>query len=289
MSTVGWVVMLTVALPVIGFLLFLLVVNSRVVIPPGQLGLVLVKGRATDIVLLPGPHWVASLRRRQVVEYPSVELAYRAGDVPAGSASAGDTPAGDSPRRGLERAGPDLQRSGPPLPVVLGDRASASVRYTVRFRIDPEQLQSVHQRVGPDGLWSLVRDTADREIATALLSPTNGVDATFGDLRVELVGRVADVLAKALESEGLSMRTFHLVEVDLAGTGATIQDTVRTRYDAELAAAVADLPIDVVRRYQEVELWRGVASREHGVSVVLPLGSGQQRNAGPGEPTAGRP
>jgi hypothetical protein len=268
-STVGWVVVLTVALPVIGALVFLAVVNSRVVIAPGSLGLLLVRGRATDTVLPPGPHWVASLRRRQVVEYPSVELAYRAGDVSTA----------DSDRAGRDhplRSGRDLQRSGPPLPVVLGDRAAASVRYTVRFCLASDQLPALHERVGPDGLWSLVRDTSEREIATVLLSPDNGVGAVFGDARVTLARRLADACAEAMQSEGLRLSSFHLVDVDLAGTGATIQDAVRARYDAELATAVAELPMDAVRKYQEVELWRRVAARENGISVVLPIGSGQQ-------------
>jgi regulator of protease activity HflC (stomatin/prohibitin superfamily) len=249
-SPVAWVVLLGVALPAIGLLLFLLVENSRVVIPPGRLGLLLVKGRTTDTVLLPGPHWVASLRRRQVVEYPSVELTYRAGDT--------GTTAGD------------LERSGPPLPVVLGDRAAAVVRYTLRCRIDPEQLASVHERFGPEGLWAVVRDTTDRAVALALTAPEHGIDDVFGQPRTVLADQLAEVVEKALAPQGFLLTLFHLADVDLAGTGATIQDTVRARYDAELALAVADLPIESVRGYQEAELWREVARRDHNVSIVLP-------------------
>ncbi len=281
MSVVGWVVVVLVALPTLGLLLFLLVVNSRVVIRPGRLGLLLVRGRATDVVLRPGPHWVASLRRRQLVEYPSVELAYRAGDT-------GTPTAGHEGRDVLlERGGPPLERAGPSLPVVLGDRATAVVRYTVRFCVDPEQLRSLHERVGPEGLWSVVRDTSEREVALALVDAGGGVDEVFGGARAELARRLAVVLSTALQAEGLLLKGFHLVEVDLAGTGATIQDTVRARYDAELAAAVADLPIDAVRRYQEVELWRRVAARDQGVSVVLPLGNGSQHERRPDGTTGG--
>lgn len=300
MSIVGWIVFLVVVLPVVGFLLFLLVVNSRVVIPPGSLGLVLVRGRATDVVLPPGTHWVAALRRRQVVEYPSVDLAYRAGDTtvtdtPAGDgtsrdATAGDTTLRDSAARLTNRARHDLQRSGPPLPVVLGDRATASLRYTVRFRLDKDGLPTFHERVGPDGLWSLVRDMSEREVATVLLGPDTGVGEVFGEARVELARRLADACREAFKAEGLHLSAFHLVEVDLAGTGATIQDTVRTRYDAELAVAVADLPMDAVRRYQEVELWRRLAARESGLSVVLPIGNARHPDRVPDDPAeADRP
>lgn len=270
MSSVAWVILLVVALPAIGFLLFLLFENSRVTIPPGRLGLLLVKGRATDIVLLPGPHWVASLRRRQVVEYPAVELAYRAGDEAPAPAPSGPA---------LRRAEADLERTGPALRVVLGDRAAATVRYTVRFRIDPDHLKDVHQRFGPDGLWAVVRDTTDRAIALALTDEARGINDVFGQARAELAGHLASVAGAALESEGFRLTMFHLADVDLAGTGATIQDTIRARYDAELAAAVADLPVNTVREYQEADLWRQIARREQGVSVVLPARAAETRDS----------
>jgi regulator of protease activity HflC (stomatin/prohibitin superfamily) len=269
MSTVGWVILLVVALPAIGFLVFLLMANSWVVIPPGRLGLLLVRGRATDTALPPGPHWVASLRRRQIVEYPSVELVYRAGD---------DTGVPEAPDGRPRRSTTDLERTGPALPVVLGDRAAATVRYTVRFRIDPDQLKSVHDRFGPDGLWGVARDTADRAIALALTDPEHGIDDVFGQARARLAEHLGSVLAEALQAEGFRLTMFHLADVDLAGTGATIQDTVRARYDADLAAAVADLPVDTVRSYQEADLWRQIARREQGVSVVLPARAADTRD-----------
>jgi regulator of protease activity HflC (stomatin/prohibitin superfamily) len=265
---VAWVVLLVVALPAIGFLLFLLFENSRVVIPPGQLGLLLVKGRATDIVLLPGPHWVASLRRRLVVEYPAVELAYRASDDVT-------TPVPHPPA--LRRPEVDLERTGPALRVVLGDRAAATVRYTIRLRIDPDRLKDVHQQFGPDGLWAVVRDTTDRAISLALTDEGLGIDDIFGRARAELADHLQSVAGAALEAEGFRVTMFHLADVDLAGTGATIQDTIRARYDAELAAAIADLPVETVRGYQEADLWRQIARREQGVSVVLPTRSTDTR------------
>jgi hypothetical protein len=44
----------------------------------------------------------------------------------------------------------------------------------------------------------------------------------------------------------------------------------RARNDAELAPLVEGIPVDVVMRYRETELWREVAQRPDGVSVVLP-------------------
>jgi len=79
MSTIGWVILWVLLIPVIGVLVFVLVMASLVRIPSGTLGLVMKKGQATDTALLPGSHFLPALRRRMVEEYPSTELAYRAG------------------------------------------------------------------------------------------------------------------------------------------------------------------------------------------------------------------
>ena len=79
MSTIGWVIVLVLVIPALGLLLWLVFAESVVRVPAGRLGLLMIKGRATDTALLPGPHFVPALRRRMVEEYPAVELAYRAG------------------------------------------------------------------------------------------------------------------------------------------------------------------------------------------------------------------
>ena len=79
MSTIAWIILLVLLIPMIGFLIFIVVMASLVRVPSGTLGLVMVKGRATDRALLPGAHFLPAIRRRMVEEYPSIELAYRAG------------------------------------------------------------------------------------------------------------------------------------------------------------------------------------------------------------------
>src|SRR5262245_63448645 len=96
----------------------------------------MIKGRATDHVLPPGPHWVPTLRRRMIEEYPSVELSYRAVHGVATYESG------------------ELERSGPAPQVTLGDRTEITLGYTVRFRLDETKLRSVHERFGPEGLWA---------------------------------------------------------------------------------------------------------------------------------------
>jgi hypothetical protein len=195
-----------IGVPLVGFLLYLLFDSSFVRVEPGRLGLLVVKGRATDKSLLPGPHWVPSLRRMSVIEYPSLELSYRAGDD--GSADAGGSP-GTS----------DLEHSGPALAVTFGDRAAATVFYTLRFRLEPGQLRSIHERFGPDGLWGIVRDQADRTVAGVLNDPSHTIEDLFGARRADLQAALAGAVTESLAADGFHVTLFHLRGVDLGRAG----------------------------------------------------------------------
>jgi SPFH domain / Band 7 family len=284
-SSSAWVVLLVIGVPLIGFLLYLLFDESFVRIEPGTLGLLLVKGRATDKTLLPGPHWVPSLRRMSVMEYPSLELSYRTLD---GTRS--DTDATSGPIV--------IENGGPPLPVTFGDRGAATVAYTVRFRLDPAQLRSIHERFGPNGLWSIVRDEAERTLAAALADPARSIDDVFGARRADLQAALTATLSETLAADGFVLTLFHLRRVDLGRAGEEIQGAVRARYelereqadaatrlararnDAELAPFVDGTGADGAQRYRENELWREVARRPDGVSVVLQApGGGAARSA----------
>ena len=161
MSTVAWIIVLVVAIPMIGVLVWMVVAASLVRVPSGSLGLLMVKGRATDTALLPGPHFVPALRRKMVEIYPAVELTYRAGGPAAADGDA-------------------LERSGPPLEVTLGDRTRATVPYTVRFRLVPDKLRHVHERFGPAGVFGIVRDASSAAVSAALRDPAIGIDDMFG-------------------------------------------------------------------------------------------------------------
>ena len=52
------------AKPYKGRLAWAVLANSFVRVPSGSFGLLMVKGRATEQTLLPGPHFVFALRRR---------------------------------------------------------------------------------------------------------------------------------------------------------------------------------------------------------------------------------
>ncbi len=255
------------ALAVLGWAVFR---QSTVLIPPGRIGLLVIRGRPTDRVLLPGLHWVPALRKRTSVDYPSVELSYRA----IGGAGAPSV----------------TEAYGPPLHVTLGDRAEAIVNYTVRFQLDPERLRTVHERFGQEGLWPVVRDDSARAIATALADPAVGLDSAFGEVRGQLEQRLGEVVAEALSADGMTMTSFSLGAIDLGRAGQLIQAVVRARLereredaesamrmarvqnDAELSPYLATIG-DTALRYRQTDMWRDLAQRSDGVTVAVP-GSG---------------
>src|SRR5664279_859225 len=202
MSTIAWIILLVLLIPIIGVLIFVIVVASLVRVPSGSLRLVMSKGRATDTALLPGLHFLPAIRRRMVEEYPSVELAYRAGGQ-------GDTEETLPDRaRPLERSGPPtrfkhLDQTGAPWQVTLGDRTTAIISVTVRFRLEPEHLRLVHERFGPNGIFGIVRDESSRAVMDTLGDPEFSIDSLFGKPRQACQERMAVAVSEALEADGI--------------------------------------------------------------------------------------
>jgi regulator of protease activity HflC (stomatin/prohibitin superfamily) len=255
---VGWIIFLVIAIPLVGVLAWLLFEDSFVKIEPGQLGLLLIHGRATDKALDPGPHWVPALRRRMVQIYPSLELTFRAGDTATTAAS-------------------ELEQGGPAPLVTLGDRLTAVVCYTVRFRLDREMLREVHNRFGPDGLWAAVRDESARTLRASLSDPSLGLDDLFGTARGDLEARLGNDLTTALAALGFIVTMFTIGDLDLGRTGEVIQATARARHelereeaeaamrtarakiDADLAPYLTSPATDAAIRYREVDSWQELA------------------------------
>jgi SPFH domain / Band 7 family len=245
--------------------------QSMVVIAPGRMGLLVIRGRPTDKVLLPGPHWVPALRKRTAVDYPSVELSYRA-------MAGGGTPT-------------TTESYGPPLHVTLGDRAQAVVSYTVRFQLEPDRLRTVHERFGQDGIWPIVRDDSARAIVNTLANPGIGLDSVFGEARGQLEQQVGEVVREALDADCIRLTAFSLGTVDLGRAGDVIQAVVRARlereredaesatrvarvqHDAELAPYLATIG-DAALRYRQTDVWRDLAQRSDGVTVAVPGSAG---------------
>jgi regulator of protease activity HflC (stomatin/prohibitin superfamily) len=278
-STAGWIIVLVVVLPIVGWLVWLLLAASFGRVPSGSLGLLMVKGRATDTALLPGGHFVAALRRHMIEEYPSVEPAYRAGG-PDGTGK------------------PELNQSGPPLQVTLGDRTTALLSLTVRFRLLPERLRLVHERLGPQGFFGVVRDETNRAVTTVLGDPEIGLDSLFGPAREKCQERLHAAAAAALSADGIDLSSLLLGVVDLGRTGEVIQATARAPYELERERAEAatrtaralndaDLQQHMTSsstgawRYRETDLWRDLVQRTQALQVFL--------REGPGRPAVDRP
>ena len=280
MSVVGWIIILVFVLPIIGLLVWLLLAASFVRVPSGSLGLVMVKGKATDTTLPPGPHFVPALRRHMIEEYPSVELAYRAGGAD-------------------DQGKAELNEHGPALQVTLGDRTTAEVTLNVRFRLIPEQLRLVHERFGPKGIFGIVRDECTRSVVTTLGSPDMGIDNLFGAAREKCEDRLRDSISATLAAEGIELTSLLLGVSDLGRTGEVIQATVRARYELEreqaeaatrMARALNDADLqqhmtsssDGAWRYRETDLWRDLVQRTEALQVALRSGPGQPGTGGAG-------
>ena len=276
---VALIIFLVIVIPVIGLIAWLVFDEAFIRIPSGKLGLVIVRGKATDKSLDPGTHFVPILRRVTVEVYPSLELAYRAGE--------------DETEKWT-----DFEHGGPALNVTLGDRADIELSYTVRFRLDPAALQQTHVRFGPDGIWSAVRDTSARAVRATLSSPDVGIDNFFGAARADLHTRLSESLGGLLTGDGFELTAFSLDDVDLGRTGDVIQATVRARLelereqaeaatrraevqtDLELLPLLADASMEQALRYREVGVWRQFVQAPNPTTVT---------SAGPLTATTARP
>lgn len=242
MSAVGWIILLVFLLPLAGLTLWVILSRSFVRVPTGRLGLVLQRGRPTDRALPPGVHFLPALRRMMIAEYPSVELTYRAGD--------------DRSEQRVTPTALDLERSGPPLQVSLGDRTAVTLPYTVRFRLITTELRRVHEHYGPDGLFGIVRDESSRVIAAEARRPDSTVRNLFGEALQEWQEATGAAVETALRADGIEVTAFLFGSPDLGRTGEIIQATARARL--ELDHEQADAGVRLARASNDAELQQRV-------------------------------
>ena len=286
MTTIGWIILAILLIPALGLLVWLVLSASFVRVPTGRNALLLVRGRPTDTTLPPGLHFLFALRRRMIVTYPSVELSFRAGGEP--------DPA--------DRSGLDCV--GAPVPIVLGDRVQATVGYTLRFRLRPDELRLVHERFGPDGIFGIVRDQSALVISTALGRTGIGVADLLGEPRETTQSAVTDQLVSALADDGFELVSFVFGGIDLGRTGEVIQAVSRAPHELDyeqamaavrLAQATHDAELVAVDgdpwRYRETDLWRELIARREILNVALQggprvPGAAPGADVGPGDTPA---
>lgn len=265
MSPFAIIVFLVIGVPLLAFAVWQLLQEGLVRIDSGSVGLLIVRGKVSDRVLTPGSHFVFPFRHQMIQGYPLRELTYLTDDA----------------------SNPDeLDFSDPPLRARFGDRTVVTVHYTIRFRLRPDALAKIHERVGPDGLKRLVRDESRRVIIDELASDRYSIDDSFGAARDKLEQRLTDRLTEVFHEDGFDVGMFNLRAIDLGTIDDVIADTVRAKAELELesadakvrqlrveheAASAAQLGsslTDSVLRYRQIELGREALQRWDGRIVV---------------------
>jgi regulator of protease activity HflC (stomatin/prohibitin superfamily) len=265
MSGIAIVVLLVIGVPLLAFAVWQLMQEALVRIDSGSVGLLIVRGKASDKVLTPGAHFVWPFRQQMIQGYPLRELTYLTADD-----------------GGVE----DTDFFDPPMMARLGDRAAVSVYYTIRFRIRPDGLREIHERVGPDGLKRLVRDQSRRVIIEELASDAYGIDDVFGSAREQLEAKLAARVIELFHDDGFEVGMFNLRGITLGSIDDVIAGTVRAKAELELEkvdARVRKLRVDneakttpqlassltdTVLRYRQIELWREALQRWDGRVVI---------------------
>jgi len=241
------------------FVVWLVLVETSIRVAPGTIALLLKRGKATSRALTPGRHFVQPWRKATVQVYPSTELAFVAGGRPS--------------------ADHRVEYVDEPLRMYLADKAVADVSYTLRCQLDPSRLQDVHNRFGPEGLWTALRDTTRSCLLAEVAKGDLSVHDVFGSGYTKLEQRFSRSLDTALGESGFQLRMFSLRSIDLGETGEVIQSTVRAAAELEREQAMAEVrklrlendvamrdlagevDADVMLRYRQIEAWRDILQR----------------------------
>lgn len=264
MSGTAIAVVLAVGIPLLAFGVWQLLQEALVRVDSGTVGLLIVRGKASERVLRPGVHFIWPFRQQMIQGYPLRDLTYLTADDDVEATDFAD----------------------PPLPARLGDQARVSVFYTVRFRIRPDDLYLIHERIGPDGIKRLVRDVSRQVVIDELARDAYGLDHTFAAGREALQAALTGRLTEAFRVHGFEVEMFTLRNIDLGPANDVVDATVRAKAELELeraAALVRNLRVknevansaqlaksltDSVLRYRQIELGREALERWDGRLLV---------------------
>jgi regulator of protease activity HflC (stomatin/prohibitin superfamily) len=264
MSGPAIAVLLVILLPMLAFGVWQLLQEALVRVDSGTVGLLIVRGKASERTLVPGVHFVWPFRQQMIQGYPLRDLTYLTADDAVEASDFSD----------------------PPLHARLGDRTRVAVCYTVRFRIRPDDLYGIHERVGPDGIKRLVRDVSRQVIIEELAGEAYGLDHAFASARQELEQALIARLTERFREHGFDVAMFNLRTIDLGPVNDVIDATVRAKAELELervAAVTRNLRVkneaatstqlaktltDRVLRYRQLELGREALQRWDGRIVI---------------------
>lgn len=264
---------------VVAIVVWVVLIETSIRVEPGTLALLLKRGQATDRALEPGRHFVEPWRKVMVQVYPSRELAFLAGGTASGD--------------------PRVDVADEPLPLHLGDKTFAQVSYTVRCQLDTSKLKDVHNRFGPEGIWSALRDTTRRTLICEAGRSDVSIDDAFGDGFSTLEQRFTEALDGALAEIGFRLTMFSLRQIDLGETGDVIQATLRAdaelereqaltkvrkarlENDASMRELLDDVDGELMLRYRQIEALAQVLERWGGdrpipsaiTASVIPTGA----------------
>ena len=268
MSTFAVIVLVLLVVGVLGFVAWQVLNEARVRIESGTIGLVIARGAATERALEPGVHYIWPYRQQLVQRYPLREMTYLTLD---------------------DDSADPIDFADPPLHLHFADRTAATVRYTIRFRIRKDDLRSIHERLGPEGIRSAVRDRSRQAIIDTFAGADLDYLDTFAERRIALQSRLTAAVTAALLAEGFDVVLFTLRDVDLGEVGEMLQDASRRRAELEReeaagvvrrarvrndAAANADIAEgldEAVLRYRQIELARELLEKwdGHGLPPAL--------------------
>jgi hypothetical protein len=208
-----------------------------------------------------------------------------------------------------------VEASDEPLRLHLGDRTFAELSYTVRARLDTGRLKDVHNRFGPEGVWSALRDVTRDALIAEVGARAATIDDVYGKNFAALEQRLEKRLSKDLGEVGFELTMFTLREIDLGETGELIQSTLRAGLerdreqalaevrrarlanDAAMIAANDGVDGETMLRYRQLEIWRDTLERWGGdrpipAPLAIPMAAtASLPNDGehhPVEPEAGR-
>jgi len=103
----------------------------------------------------------------------------------------------------------------------------------MRFALNPGDLELEHERFGPHGWWSAVRDGAEHAVSDAVLEPTVTAEHLYGTKRRDLDAALGRRVTESMRSNSVTVTSFSLGGCSLGRTGDVVAATARARFEIE--------------------------------------------------------